>query len=433
MTFYGGLLLTLAFMVILARRLSLATRTGNAVGFILNPTLYLLVIGYFYMVVGSMTAEAGQQTMGFSFRAEASDTASLLCYYYFFIFLLAYALNKDRFLKLRPIELGVIGNIAGMSLLFVVPFSYFILATYGPGLAALQDNRYSAMTYYIDNFLRAGFYGQLYCIGLLASLLFIFKHQKRLWGLLLFVVVAFPFVAADFLQNGRGTITSIFLCFYLLITLRTGKIYVMPIVIFVLLLVAFGIFYRLDYANSSIGDFLLFSSSEFFLTRSSLDLIIDAQPNTPFFDLISSCLTKVLPGAIRDFFDLTYVSYTDYVKRTMSLSFGLAGNIAAESYFFGGMTFSLISPLIIASFYTLVYRWQAFKSLPGFILAIYIILSTQNMVRTSFYENMALLLGLFLILFSYLLIFGRRIWILREYDPRHPDPEPAYNEQSPKT
>lgn len=420
MTFYGGLLLSIVFLVTLLRRLSLATRTGNTTGFILNPLLYLLVTSYFYMVIGSMTAQAGQQTMGFAFRTEASDTATLLCYYYFVVILIAYSLNRDLYLRVLPIELGVIGSIAGLSLLLVVPFSYFILIQYGPGLAALQGNRYAAMTYYIDNFLHTGLYGQLYCVGLLATLLFIFKNQNRRLGFLLFIVVTFPFVTADYLQNGRGTITAIFLCLYLLVSLRTGKIYVMPAVIFLVLIVAFGIIYRIDYQNSSVGDMLLFASSEFFLTRSSLDLIIDTQPVTQFQDLITSCLTKVLPGAIREFFDLNYVSYTDYVKRAMSLSFGLAGNIAAESYFFGGMVFSLISPLIICSFYALIYRWQAFKSLPGFIMTIYIILSTQNMVRTSFYENMALLIGLFMILFSYLLIFGRRIWILEEYDPNEP-------------
>lgn len=412
-----GLALTVMFFATLYSRIKLAKTTNNTIGFLFNPLLYLVTFSYLYLVLGSLLAVPGQALIGFTFDPEASETASWICYYFFSVFILVYQFNKDKYLRLLKFESGILGIISIFTLLFIVPLSYKALLTYGPALAALQSMRVDAMNFYQDAFLRDSAYGPLSSLALMACTFFMFQypHQKR--SKILFVIVIFPFVAADFLQNGRGVITSAFLLFYILYNALNGKLYIAPAVIFVVLISFFGIVFRMDYKTLDFGNQALGATSEFYLTRSSLDYLINNNQTFTLYDLLNSSISRMLPGRIGEALNINYISYTAYVQNSMKLSFGLAGNIASESYFYGGIVFCMVSPLIIATFYALLHNSRMKLNMAGFIFMLFVIILTQNMMRTSFYESISLLLSFFLTFGLYVIIFGVRIRVLAEYDP----------------
>lgn len=413
MTFLLGLLLTALFLMVTIYRMVHAMRTGNITGYLLNPLLYLMVLSFPYLVVGSMLSGPGHALAGFIFSPEAAFEATLVCYYFFLVILGFYFQTPDRDVVISVNQIGIIGTISTFILLISIPFSYAVLVQHGSALGALQGNRVSAMTYYGDVFLGQNYFGQLYCLGSLASILFVLKYPQSRKAVLLFFVSLFPFILTDYLQNGRGVMMSTFMIFYILFCIHRQKIYIAPVIAFVVFLSIFGIIYRTDYNNLDFTENLLNAFAEFYLTRATLDQIIDSNTLFTLQDMLDNGLSRLLPSVLRDAIGVESLSYTNYMQAQMDLSFGLAGNIVAESYFFGGFGFILVSPLIICAIYRKIYVSDAFTRLPLFLFNFYLISYTQNIVRTAFYENLFLIIGLFVTMFLFIIVFGRNIEVLK--------------------
>lgn len=410
-----GLLLTLVFVATLTYRVQLAMQQENITGLLYNPLLYLFVFVYLYMVLGSLLAPAGQALIGFVFYAEASDQASWLCFYYFAVITGFYWLSRDRQLRYMELKLGVIGELTAGLCLLALPYAYFLLLTQGPALAELQTNRYAAMQFFAEAFSQNGF-GQTYCIAMAGCTLYALRFPEDPKVPLIFLIGILPFLAADYFQNARGTIFGIFTLVFILICTRRQKLYITPAIAAVSALMLFGIIWRTDYRSVDLATNLLSSLSELFLTRSSVDYVIGSDTNVGLFHLFSSSLDRIIPGIAQTIDDSNVPYFTDYIEHTMRLSFGLAGNLVSESYYYGGLTFTLISPVIIGSIYLTVAHSRGLCFLPGFIFNVFLIVSTIGMVRNGFYSGLATIVGAMLILLSFITFFGGRIQVLEELD-----------------
>ncbi len=416
-----GLLLTLVFVATLTYRVQLALQQENITGLLYNPSLYLFVFVYLYMVLGSLLAPAGQALIGFVFYAEASNQATWLCFYFFAITTLFYWSSRDRLLNYAEFRLGAIGELTfGLSLL-ALPYAYFLLLSYGPALAELQGSRYAAMQFYAESFSRQGF-GQVYCVAMAACTLYALRYPKDPKAALVFLICTLPFLAADYFQNARSTIFGIFTLMFILVCTRNQRLYITPAIAVVVALMIFGIVFRTDYRSMSLGTNMLSSLAELYLTRSSVDYVIGSDTHAGIYHLFSSSLDRIIPGIANMIDDSNVPYFTDYIEQTMKLSFGLAGNLVSESYYYGGLTFTLISPFIIGSIYWLVGRSRSLCYLPGFIFNVFLIVSTIGMVRNGFYSGLATIIGVMLILLSFITFFGRHIQVLDETDIDHETP-----------
>ncbi|MEL0028513.1 MAG: hypothetical protein VW625_07630, partial [Perlucidibaca sp.] len=350
MILFAGLLLTAVFIATVGYRVHAAVAAQNITGLLYNPVLYLFFFVYFYMVLGTMLSPAGQSLVGFVFYDEASDQASWLCYYYFVVTLLCYWISRDRQLRYADIELGAMGELTlGLSLI-ALPYAYFLLITQGPALAELQSSRYAAMQYYAEAFSQKGF-GQTYCIAMAAATLYTLRFPRDPKAVLVVLVCIFPFLAADYLQNARSTMFGIMTLVFILLCTRQQKLYVMPAVAAIVALMLFGLVFRTDYRSLSLGTNLLSSLSELFLTRASVDYVVGSNPDVGLYHLFTASMDRILPGLAKVLDDSNVEYFTDYIEHTMKLSFGLAGNLVSEAYYYGGLPFALISPVLIGGLY----------------------------------------------------------------------------------
>lgn len=416
MILLAGLLLTLMFALTLGARVRAAVAQRNITGLLYNPVLYLFVFTYLYMVIGSLLSPAGQALIGFVFLEQASDQATWLCFYYFVIATGFYWASRDRKLRYAEVRFGVIGEITFGLALIAIPYAYFLLATQGPGLAELQSSRYAAMQYFADAFAQKGF-GQVYCISVAACTLYYLRFPDDRKNVLVFALALLPFAATDYLQNGRSTLLGIATMIFILVCTRRQKLYVTPALVIVTALMIFGVVLRTDYRSQSIETNLLSSLAELYLTRASVDYVIESSPDAGLFHLFSSSLDRILPGLEKAIDGSNVPYFTDYIEHTMRLSFGLAGNLASESYYYGGLPFALLSPVIIGGIYLLVSRSQALCFLPGYIFNMFLIVSTIGMVRNGFYSGLATIIGVMLILLVYITFFARHIRVLAEDSP----------------
>lgn len=408
-----GLLLTAIFIATLAFRVQRALLQNNITGLLYNPLLYLFVFVYFYLVLGTLLSPTGHLLVGFAFHSEASAQASWLCYYYFIVVASFYWLSRDRQLRYAAFRLGAIGELLAILFMLALPYAYFLLLTQGPALAELQTNRYAAMKFFSEAFSQRGF-GQTYCIAMAGCTLYALRFPQDPKVPLIFMAGILPFLVADYFQNARGTMFGIFTLIFILVCTRRQKLYITPAVSVVIALMIFGIIWRTDYRSASFGTNLLASLSELYLTRASVDYVIGSDTNAGLFHLFSSSLDRIIPGIAKAIDGSNVPYFTDYIEQTMKLSFGLAGNLVSEAYYYGGLPFALISPLIIAGVYALMARSRALCYLPGFIFNIFLIVTTIGMVRNGFYSGFATIIGVMLILLSFITFFGGAIQVLEE-------------------
>lgn len=413
MILFTGLLLTAVFIATLAFRVQRALLNNNITGLLYNPSLYLFVFVYFYLVLGTLLSPTGQMLVGFAFYSEASDQASWLCYYYFAVVSGFYWMSRDRLLRYREFQLGAIGELTAALFMLALPYAYFLLLTQGPALAELQTNRYAAMKFFSEAFSQKGF-GQTYCVSMAACTIYALRYPQDPKVPWIFMIGILPFLVADYFQNARGTIFGIFTLGFILLCTRRQKLYIAPAFSAVVALMIFGIIWRTDYRSASFSTNLLASLSELYLTRASVDYVIGSDANAGLFHLFSSSLDRILPGIAKAIDDSNVPYFTDYIEQTMKLSFGLAGNLVSESYYYGGLPFALISPLIIGSIYLLMASSRALCYLPGFIFNIFLIVTTIGMVRNGFYSGFATIIGAMLILLSFITFFGGGIQVLEE-------------------
>ena len=417
MILFTGLLLTLVFLAMLQHRVTQAIVNQNITGLLYNPLLYLFGGGWAYLVLGTLLAPTGQRLIGFVFYADASDMASWLCYYAFGVITVFYFFSRDRVLSYVPFQLGIVGELAILLLLICLPYAYFTLIKYGPGLFLLHESRYEAMKYYADTFATQGQYGQMYCVTIAVCLIYKLRFPQDWKTDVLFLVGTLPFLATDYLQNARGTILGVFVLYFILYCSRKQKLYITPILMIFGGLLLFGLMLRTDYQNTSLGDNFVSAFSEFFLTRSSVDYVIGNHTDMGLFHLFSASLDRIVPGLEKAIDGSGTLYFTDYVEKTMGLSFGLAGNIVSESYYYGGLGFALASPVIIGAIYAAIARSNAICFLPGFLLNIFLISSTQMFIRNGFYSGFATVVGVMLIHLSFITFLGQRIRILESDAP----------------
>ena len=357
----------------------------------LNPCFYLLISSYFYLTLSSFLVTQYLDNFSyielFRFKASSMDATNLICNWFTFVFLIFYILSsehKNLTSKFKPkansylIALIFTGIISLLLMLVIVTNASTLLSF---------ETRIESFEFYVEEILFKYKVGILVNILLASLTVIVWRTKNFRWYLILLLPIAL-----DFLAKGR---TLSFFCIiyaYINYVTITQKPRIAAIASILLLVIISGIF-REEFVWSwdalAIGTF-----SEVILTRFTTVLAYDhflheGEMLPYLFQSLCSSLPNFIAELLVDIQEPYVLKIGEFaVSKVPNPNFsGLAGNLASEALFYGGITFAVISPLIIGSIFYLINRLRLYKTFPGFIFFCFLIASFQQMSRTSFYDH----------------------------------------------
>lgn len=372
----------------------------------LNPCFYLLIGSYVYLTLSSFLLKRYLAVYSsidlFRFKPESIQITNLFCNWFTLVFFVFYIFSVEpkniisRFKPKAKTYQIAIGFTMLTSLILLI-----VTVAYAPTLITFTT-RLDVFRFYVDEIFFK------YKIALLINILLgslaviVWRTKNFRW----YIVLLIPIIL-DLLAKGR-TMSFVCLVFaYINYVIITKKASIFKITILLLGIIATGIL-RHNFSFSWDG-LVLRLFSEVILTRFTTILVYDHFMNSG--DLVIylfQSLFRLLPNSITDLLLDSEPGYIVVVgkfaaSKVPGATFsGLAGNLVSEALFYGGITFAIVSPLIIGSIFYSLNRLRIYKTFPGFIFFCFLISNLLKMMRASFYDQFLIFIYL---MFSYL------IWI----------------------
>jgi hypothetical protein len=221
--------------------------------------------------------------------------------------------------------------------------------------------------------------------------------------------IVFLILIVDYTHGGRAISIKFLILLYLAYVINTGRVGLKYFFFFSVLLATLGLIQRGGGAVGFEKIYIFFG--EFILTRVTTDVVLSLNLTGALMQPIQCFIFSILPGVVASFFEVQTCFLGGLIKDSTGLTFGLASNIVTESiYFFGNLY--LLSAFFIGFYFWVVNKYATRLGFLGFMFLIFLIISTQDLVRTSFYNYGLIfiyLLGSYLLVFSFL-FFRKRIF-----------------------
>ena len=393
----------------------------------LNPCIYLLITSYLYLTVASLLFELNQEIMGgllgfyLNFKEDSLLITDAICNWFVFVFLIYYVLSKDRNLiiseEYKPKR--ITAKIAFFFTLFISAFFLVLIVIYGPRLVSLSFEEARAMVPVFTGRYR---YKVLSLTLAAAVTILVWRTKKVKWYLFLILTVAI-----DLLTRSRGRAMFIVIFSYVNYVAIFRKLR-LKLFSFLLIGILSTFFLRKSLSVNSAIDLIKIPMQvlgEVFNTRATTTIVYDNFLNQgSLTDYILYSFTKTLPGIVGNLIEeliwsnaeevtqsLDYQSVIGDYYGSLGVTWGLAGNIASEALYFGGIPFAIISPLIIGGIFYLFHELRLNRTLPSFLfLSILIAELPRGIMRNTFYDTF---FTIFYVMFSYLIwvtwLEGKRI------------------------
>lgn len=398
----------LIFVVIyVSRRMRNAINSDELIGFLLNPMLYFVVFGVFYLLLGNIFIGLGAfETLNTGLPINITDVTYSKVYvdiFFIFIFIFYVFFKDKKGLRFKYISYNsvneIVFNVINCAILI---FSLAVLFKYASTLLSLRSDRALVYEYFANEIYTPYRIGVI--VNIYSAILIILSFSDRKISRVIVLLPFLVFVALDSLQGGRSIIVRLGLILYIVIAIRNNKVYFWETLLAVIF---FGFLPALNRIAEGDGIYALFITfGEFIFTRATVDYVIYYDLFGSALDAVMKYMSSFLPGVIGGALIGDVSSYSDIISNISGLSWGLAGNIVAESVFYFG-DFYLFSVPIIALTSSLFYKNTVLTRLPFVIVTIIYISNIQNIYRTSFFEFGLIM---FYLMFSYLLIFTLVLW-----------------------
>lgn len=401
---YLTVILILISVVYMANRYRSSMVGDNVVGFFYNPLFWLVSFSIFYMLVGNL----------FVANAFVYDFFGLEDYYgstkesvvkvnlFYFILFLFYFFSKDvRLVKSEFPSISetykVIILFLGLSLLGYFLFvSYLSLLYLYPLRGVSRVLAFNAYVEYIFLPYKYGVFVNLSILYLFLSMMF--KNYKLNYLVATFVVGLLFFI--DYMHGGRSVTFRVAILIYLLFVINKRRSYLLYISFTFLLLALAGWLQRGLVFESFESLYVFFG--EFILTRSTTDVVLSAGLNGEPIQPALCFIFSVFPGVVSNFFSIDPCFISEALWTETGLSFGLGSNLVSESiYYFGDYYF--MSAFVIGLYFYLFNRYAYRLGFLGLLMLVFVLVSIQDIVRTSFYDFGLIV---FYLMFSYYLVFS---------------------------
>lgn len=371
---------------------------------LLNPSLHLLTWAFVYLTFPVFFMRGYQLDKIFNFSDQIYNETNVLCNWYVFVFLIYYLLSKDK--EIEPVEeyrpkpptywIAIFFTTLN-TIVFV-----FLLFSYGEKFWSIGD-RVKAFKYSGEIL---GQYKYPVFLNIFIASVAVITWRKRSFYTYLLIPIA---ISLDLLAKGR-VIAWVYLMFAYVNYVAISKKMALTIAVPVALLLVSTVFLRLKTDSHSTNDFLIVITTIFSDSMNNRFVVPicykDYLGVGNLGEYLLFSLFQFLPNTITlPLFDYSSISQTilssvvdqSYLHKT---GYGLATNIVAESLYYGGIDFAVISPLIIGGVIYGLYVSRVFTTFPGFILFCFIVSGLRGTVRGSFYNSFLPSIGL---MYTYLL------------------------------
>ncbi len=392
---------------------------------LINPSFYLLLLSYLYLTISStflynyIYLVRNIEPWFTTFSDESIQTTSLICNWFTFVFLIFYIFSQEpKSVKLSFYPQKITYQIAIILTVLISIIFTFILIDKGGELQAIQG-RHEALVFFSDKILVTYQYPYLLYF-LLASLSVItWRSRNFKW----YFVLIIPMIT-ELLSRGRDLSFLILVYTYLNYVAISRKPRFLIITCIGLGLTATVFFRSREFHLDQIGDILIYLFGEIFATRLTTIITYDhflASGNLGNFLLYS--ILNVFPSPITNFWVDTPRNYVYYLQdfyryHLVYSNSGLAGNIASESLYYGGISFALITPIIIGTIMECINRLKIYQIFPGFIYCCFLIAKLRIFIRIGFYDSFFSLVTFMLFYLSWIVILewnNKRISYSQKY------------------
>lgn len=375
----------------------------NCRGAIINPILYLLMFSYLYLLIPNFyISYVIYDVYNLDISASAFQLSEIVCLWHVIIFYIYYLFSKDSIVlpnDNRP-YMGVY-QISLVVYILLSTFYLFILVKDVPGVFALRGNREEALQRFYQTIQARYKLAILNYIFFGVTTVVLWKTRNLLWLLPLLTICVM-----DFSHGGRTMTFMVFIYSYINIVLIKNKLFFKFALGSILFMMAVGVLQR---AGDSTWWWSLYTAgAEFSNTRVTTSYVLDVpRIHGDLFQHAIISVLKIFPGGISNklYGIPDGMWYGEELSQHLDLGFGLAGNIATEAIFYGGIYFGFISPLIIGLIYFLLNRLRVFKTLVGFIFVLLLCAKTQDIMRMYFYENFFYLIQMMIFFLPFITFF----------------------------
>lgn len=400
----------------IVRRLYSAVAAGDLIGFLLNPMLYFLVFAVLYLLISNILVGFGAYQVlitGLPSNVDELTGSNFYVLIYFVALLFCYMLTVDlKGVKFSPLKYNVFNESFFLLLsLIIFLFSFYVCVKHGSTLLALRADRAFVYEYFANQVYVPYRIGVI--VNVYSALLIVLIFSRRKFSRVIVLLPFLCFFALDFMQGGRSIIIRLFIIIYLCFAILNNKTYLKSSLVSIIALGALPVLNRFAEGDGIHSLFIAFG--EFIYTRVTVDYVIYHGFNGDSLYLYLKYILTLLPGVIGNSLIGEEINYREMVADSSGLSFGLAGNIVAESIFYFGDYYiiTLVFIFITAKFF---YLKSTICRLPFVIGLIIFISNVQNIFRTSFFEFG---LVIFYLMISYLFIFTMLLWRKKIYHRGH--------------
>ena len=373
----------------------------------LNPLLFLVVGSYCYMTLGS--AFLFQYSVpGWEYSYAERALTDLLSNYYTLVFFLAYFFSRDYENVEFSFSPSRMTSRAAMCCVAVItPLFIFLIATNFSQAISCYGDRGAAHLVWSSQYekFRVGMFNNIYMAAV--CVLVWRKNNPHLFWLFLIPAI-FPLMF-----NGKGDPLKFIVFAYINVVVIKKNFYLKSFSLGLIVLLLTGIV-RLQ---ENYG-FLTIILGEFIAPRFSTDIVFyEMRGEGNLQDLLKSSICSMIPGQVSQAFLPQHDNYVYLISEMINIGWHIMGSPLGEALYYGGFRFALITPFIVALFYITLNRMKLYRTLPGFIFLIFMVLHLQLMMREGFFAH---LFAIVYLMFSYLLWITLPEGLLRDWHRTRP-------------
>ncbi|EKO3674150.1 hypothetical protein M3923_002840 [Vibrio metschnikovii] len=407
-----NLLIFLLTMIYLLYRSNKAVKSGDMVGFLLNPLLYFVFFGLLYLIFSNILVSLGAFNIlptGLPENINLKTHSSIYTTLFFVSLLFCYIFSKDikglqfSLLKYKPYNEFFLNFIVVMIFLLMT----YILISHYKVLLSLRGDRASVYGYFANDIYKPYKLGVV--VNVYSAVLIFLSLSKNKMSRFIVLLPFLIFALLDFLQGGRSIIIRLIVILYIIFAIKKNKLYIyQSFVCFVVLSIVF-VWERLSSSSGLAALFTVFG--EFIFTRLTVDYVLYYNLHGDWYTALLKYVLSVFPGKLNGYFLEDEIGYAELISNYSGLSWGLAGNIVSEAlfYFGNGFIFSIVFVMLTCLVH---YNRYTIMTMPFFIINIIYISNIQNIFRASVFEFGLVMLYLsisYLFLFSFLFFRKRSL------------------------
>jgi len=363
---------------------------------------WLILYGYFYILVPSLLIETTNRIQIWHFSMDTMALTKIGSIYFILVLILIAIFHKRDQKIEKTVSLALNKRSSTViSLLWWTIFVYSIFATIMVLIYFLNAEGMSrtASGHELEHFITTYKLRGMIFLSMTIGTIKYWEKNKLFYFLPMLIISG-----SDVIAGGRTLAFFAILAIYLNMAIKNRKLYAEKIAILMLILLASVTFSRMDDQNvdpymSGFGNFVYQSCGEFVqpLNTFAYSIEHDFVAKRPMEELFVNSVQGLLPGFIKEYFDLVASNPGRTIAVTIDRGYGLGLNIMTEAYYYGGWILLFFYPILLGLSVIKFNEILLKLRFPGFVCLLYFLIYTRLFFREGWANYLFIPIYLFLI------------------------------------